>query len=199
MIGKWRRSDNSTVLEDSIFSKHSYKEVFPWQQQGNFKILLWSNFYIFSGKFIEFGWIMFTPPWVMGKKTSRMVPNTPLPPPKGRKGVTLWCSEINQSKQPLEWWCTTFMAWRQSLSTALQVCFFPTQSAENHRIFISIQCRLFSLRLRFERSKLESLRDVRVTRIGDTLSYGFPQTGLAVTEIIPLFSLKVTSETCSKA
>ena len=28
----------------------------------------------------------------------------------------------------------------------------------------------------FDRSKLESLRDVSVTRIGDTLSYGFPQT-----------------------
>ena len=27
-----------------------------------------------------------------------------------------------------------------------------------------------------DRSKLEPLRDVRVTRIGDTLSYGFPQT-----------------------
>ena len=27
----------------------------------------------------------------------------------------------------------------------------------------------------FERSKLESLRDVSVTRIGDTLSFGFPQ------------------------
>ena len=31
----------------------------------------------------------------------------------------------------------------------------------------------------FERSKLESLRDVSVTRIGDTLSYGFPQTAFA--------------------
>ena len=28
----------------------------------------------------------------------------------------------------------------------------------------------------FDRSKLESLRDVSVTRIGDTISYGFPQT-----------------------
>ena len=27
----------------------------------------------------------------------------------------------------------------------------------------------------FDRSKLESLRDVSVTRIGDTLSYGFPE------------------------
>ena len=30
----------------------------------------------------------------------------------------------------------------------------------------------------FDRSKLESLRDVNVTKIGDTLFYGFPQTGL---------------------
>ena len=30
----------------------------------------------------------------------------------------------------------------------------------------------------FDRSKLESLHDVSVTRIGDTLSYGFPQTVL---------------------
>ena len=35
---------------------------------------------------------------------------------------------------------------------------------------------LFSLKLMFERSKLESLRDISVTRIGDTLSYGFLQT-----------------------
>ena len=28
----------------------------------------------------------------------------------------------------------------------------------------------------FDRSKLESLRDVSVTRIGDTFSYGFPKT-----------------------
>ena len=35
---------------------------------------------------------------------------------------------------------------------------------------------LFSLRLTFERSKSESLRDVTVTRIGYALSYGFPQT-----------------------
>ena len=32
----------------------------------------------------------------------------------------------------------------------------------------------------FDRSKLESLRDVSVTRIGDTLSYGFPQTECAL-------------------
>ena len=38
--------------------------------------------------------------------------------------------------------------------------------------------RLFSLKLMFDRSKLESLRDVSVTRIGDTLSYDFIQTGL---------------------
>ena len=30
----------------------------------------------------------------------------------------------------------------------------------------------------FERSKIESLRDVSITRIDDTLSYGFPQTAL---------------------
>ena len=39
---------------------------------------------------------------------------------------------------------------------------------------------LFSLRLMFDCSKLESLRDVNVTRISDTLSYSFTQT---VTEI----------------
>ena len=32
---------------------------------------------------------------------------------------------------------------------------------------------LFSLRLTFERSKSESLRDVSVTRMGDTFSQGF--------------------------
>ena len=67
-----------------------------------------------------------------------------------------------------------------------------TQSAENHRIFpsffriqwsVSLEfgltpSGLFSLRLTFELSKSESLRDVSVTRIGDTFSYGFPQTVL---------------------
>ena len=32
----------------------------------------------------------------------------------------------------------------------------------------------------FDRSKLESLRDVSVTRISDAFSYGFPQTVYAV-------------------
>ena len=35
----------------------------------------------------------------------------------------------------------------------------------------------------FDRSKLESLRDVSVTRIGDTFSYGFPQTVLHLTTL----------------
>ena len=35
-----------------------------------------------------------------------------------------------------------------------------------------------------ERSKLKSLRDVNVTRISDTLSYGFPQTATAEQEDI---------------
>ena len=42
--------------------------------------------------------------------------------------------------------------------------------------FILTPSGLFSLRLMFEHSELESLRDVSVTKIGDTLSYGFPQT-----------------------
>ena len=37
---------------------------------------------------------------------------------------------------------------------------------------------LVSLRLMFERSKSESLRDVGLTRIGDTLFFGFMQTEL---------------------
>ena len=55
--------------------------------------------------------------------------------------------------------------------------FFPTQHSRQLE-FGSTPSNLFSLRLMFERSKLESLRDVSVTRIGDTLSYGFPQTEL---------------------
>ena len=65
-----------------------------------------------------------------------------------------------------------------------------TQSAENHRMFPSFlrtqqskplefestPSHLISLRRMSDRLKLESLRDVSVTRIGDTLSYGFPQT-----------------------
>ena len=68
------------------------------------------------------------------------------------------------------------------------------QSAENHRIFPSFfrtqssrssefrstPFGLFPLRLMFERSKSESLRDESVTRIGNTLSYGFPQSALVI-------------------
>ena len=36
------------------------------------------------------------------------------------EGLMLWCSEINQSKRPLAWWCMTFMASRQWPSKALQ-------------------------------------------------------------------------------
>ena len=64
------------------------------------------------------------------------------------------------------------------------------QSAENRRVlpsffrtqqwktleFGSTPSGLLSLKLMFDRSKLESLCDVKVTRIGDTLSYGLPQT-----------------------
>ena len=42
----------------------------------------------------------------------------------------------------------------------------------------SFEHGLFSMGLMFDRSKLESPRDVSVTRISDTLSYGFPQTEL---------------------
>ena len=42
---------------------------------------------------------------------------------------------------------------------------------------------LFSMRLMFKRSKSESLHDVSITIIGDTLSYGFLQTDL--TEPVP--------------
>ena len=55
--------------------------------------------------------------------------------------------------------------------------FFPTQHSRQLEVG-STPSHLFPLRLMFERSKLESLRDVSVTRIGDTLSYGFPQTEL---------------------
>ena len=54
----------------------------------------------------------------------------------------------------------------------------PIQSAENHKIFDAIPFIFFGLM--FNRSKLESLRDVTVSRIGDTLFYGCPQTVLAV-------------------
>ena len=43
--------------------------------RSNFYLL--TNSYIFSGKVTKFGWIIFLPLWVMGKKTSRVVPNTP--------------------------------------------------------------------------------------------------------------------------
>ena len=52
---------------------------------------------------------------------------------------------------------------------------------------------LLSLKLKFNCSKLKSLCDASVTRIGDTLSYGFPQTELCKLErylIVNLCRLK---------
>ena len=64
-----------------------------------------------------------------------------------------------------------------------------SQSAKNYRIFPSSVERssrnhkssnqrhpVFFFGLIFDHSKLESLCDISVTRIGDALSYGFPQT-----------------------
>ena len=42
--------------------------------------------------------------------------------------------------------------------------------------FRSTPSGLFSLKLMFERSKSESVRDVSVTRVGDTFYHSFPQT-----------------------
>ena len=42
--------------------------------------------------------------------------------------------------------------------------------------FESMPSGLFSLKLMFDRSKSESVCDASITRIGDTLSYGFAQT-----------------------
>ena len=49
-----------------------------------------------------------------------------------------------------------------------------------------VKCLLFSLKLMFERLKIESLRDVGITRIGDTLSYGFPQTEWSVRDALSM-------------
>ena len=52
--------------------------------------------------------------------------------------------------------------------------------------FRSTPLDLFSLKLMFECSKSESLHDVSMKRIGDTLSYGFPQTELESFALISL-------------
>ena len=57
----------------------------------------------------------------------------------------------------------------------------------------------------FDRSKLESLCDVSVTRIGETLSYGFPQTVFTsvlkflfcFTFIMRIFFYEVETETAA--
>ena len=50
----------------------------------------------------------------------------------------------------------------------------------------------------FDRSKLELLRDVTVTRIGDALSYGFPQTEQLGLAFFNTFTLKVYSKALIK-
>ena len=50
----------------------------------------------------------------------------------------------------------------------------------------------------FDRSKLESLRDVSVTRIGNTLYYGFPQTELMWTLDALGVSIIISEEKCSR-
>ena len=62
----------------------------------------------------------------------------------------------------------------------------------------SMSSRLFSLRLMFDRSKLEPLRDVSVTRIGDTLSYGFQQIDLMLTFDALGVRIIVSEEKCSR-
>ena len=49
-----------------------------------FTIKLLTNSYIFSGKVTKFGWIIFLPLWVMGKKPQHS-------PPLGRVGLTNPC------------------------------------------------------------------------------------------------------------
>ena len=49
-------------------------------------------------------------------------------------------------------------------------------SGRNHYVFRSRLSGLFSLKLTLNHLKLESLCDVSITRIGDTLSYSFSQT-----------------------
>ena len=63
------------------------------------------------------------------------------------------------------------------------LAFFSNAIVETFRVRINaiqlasnLVSSLFSLKLTFDRSKLESLCDVSVTRIGDTISFGFWQT-----------------------
>ena len=72
-----------------------------------------------------------------------------------------------------------FTAWNEiSLPKTIEFSFRSVERSSRNRWSSNQRHpRLFSLRLMFDRSKLESLRDVSVTRIGDEFSYGFPQTG----------------------
>ena len=63
----------------------------------------------------------------------------------------------------------------KSLPKTIDWFFLSNAVVETVRVQ-SMPSRLFSLRLMFECSKSQSLRDVSVTRIGDTLSYCCPQT-----------------------
>ena len=51
------------------------------------------------------------------------------------EGLTLWWSEVNQSKQPLAWWCTIFIAWRQWLPLHCRNCLFLTCSYRDNPFF----------------------------------------------------------------
>ena len=83
------------------------------------------------------------------------------------------------------------------------------ESSENHDIFPSffrvlwsrplglraMRSRLFSLKLIFEHSKSESLCYVIITRIGETLPCGFPQTASVVLSILSKKLYRVSSDT----
>ena len=73
---------------------------------------------------------------------------------------------------------------RKSTCSLPKTIEFFLRSFERSRRDRSTPSRLFSLRLMFDRWKLGSLRDASVTRIGDTLSYSFPQTACFVSRII---------------
>ena len=78
-----------------------------------------------------------------------------------------------------------------SFSLPKTIEFFLHSVERSSRLeFESTPSRLFSLRLMFDRSKLESLRDVSVTRIGDAFSYGFPQTALNFMDVVRINDCK---------
>ena len=82
--------------------------------------------------------------------------------------LTLWCSEINQSKRPLAWWRMICMAWRHWPSTALQTLLISDlrQNASKHGRHTFIYSAMRELECNGQLWARAALRQLRSYKVG---------------------------------